>query len=1201
MINTISKLPIRIKILSSSVITLLLICAFIFTYYPYKDKEQLNDLMQQKNNSAAEMIALGVGMGMETSNFDLITKALVWAKKDSDLVFILVLDENNEVFASYNSSNLDLNIADLIEQKDVVEFYDKPYYVAKVPILYENTDYGTLILITSLEGLYNSISKKTLTTLFISIVILFFGILLSLLFSNMISKPLLNLRNAAGKIAMGNYDINIEVNSGDEIGVLGKSFNEMAKKLKLFINQLQNEIKEREQAENNLRKNQQLIHSIIDNSTTIICVKDIEGHYMLVNRQYETIFHIDREKIIGKTVHDIFSKEEADVFRKNDETVLETGVPLESEEIATLSDGPHTYLSTNFPLLDAVGKPYATASISTDITERKRRQLIQSALYKISEAANSTQNPSELYPLIHNVIRDLFPANNFYIAIMDSTEQMLSFPYFIDEYDDPPVGPRKLGKGLTEFVISTGESQLVPPERFNNLLEQGKVDSIGASSIDWLGVPLKMYGRTFGALVVQTYTAENRYREEEKNILEYVSNQIAMAIQRVKSIETLKESESKFRAVTQSASDAIVSINEKGKIFFWNKSAETMFGFSNEEIIGKSLQLIIPDRFWQSHEDGLKRFRETREPKVIGKIVELIGRKKDGTEFPIELSISNWDMKGKICYSGIIRDITERKQIERAMYQAKLEAEKAASAKAEFLANMSHEIRTPMNGVIGMTGLLLDTKLNAEQHEYAETIRASGDALLTIINDILDFSKMESGKLVLETQSFYLRDCIEDAFDFLSSKAAEKDLEIAYLFETNVPEVISSDITRLRQILINLVGNALKFTNKGEITVTVNAEETGDDKYRIHFAVKDTGIGIPEDKIETLFKSFSQADSSTTRKFGGTGLGLAISKHLSEIMGGRIWVESEAGKGSVFHFTILAELGKAPEREYMVDPSPVLRGQKVLVVDDNEASRKLISIQVSSWGMNPVAVSSGFDALELISEGESFDLAILDMQMPNMDGAMLASEIRKYHKCEDLPLIMLTSIDKRKEDVKHIENYFSAYLVKPIKQSLLYTKIISVFSTERKNDKPERGKMLFDPKMVDKHPLRILIADDNVINQKVAERMLQKMGYRPDIVSNGLEILQALEQAPYDLIFIDVHMPEMDGLEATRRICDKYNKDNRPLLVAMTADAMPGDKEKCIEAGMDDYICKPVKIPELEKALKKAFILKLAAEQKLDF
>ncbi|MCH9030550.1 MAG: response regulator, partial [Bacteroidetes bacterium] len=225
----------------------------------------------------------------------------------------------------------------------------------------------------------------------------------------------------------------------------------------------------------------------------------------------------------------------------------------------------------------------------------------------------------------------------------------------------------------------------------------------------------------------------------------------------------------------------------------------------------------------------------------------------------------------------------------------------------------------------------------------------------------------------------------------------------------------------------------------------------------------------------------------------------------------------------------------------------------------------------------------------------------LDMQMPNMDGAMLASEIRKYRKCEDLPLIMLTSIDKRKEDVKHIEDYFSAYLVKPIKQSLLYTKIISVFSTERKNDKPERGKMLFDPKMVDKHPLRILIADDNVINQKVAERMLQKMGYRPDIVSNGLEILQALEQAPYDLIFIDVHMPEMDGLEATRRICDKYNKDNRPLLVAMTADAMPGDKEKCIEAGMDDYICKPVKIPELEKALKKAFILKLAAEQKLDF
>lgn len=788
---------------------------------------------------------------------------------------------------------------------------------------------------------------------------------------------------------------------------------------------------ERKLVEETLRKNQQLIQGIIDNSTAVICVKDIKGQYILVNRQYETLFNIDPEKIIGKTANDIFSKEEANAFQKNYETVLKKGIPLESEDSATLSDGPHTYLSINFPLLDATGKPYAIASISTDITERKRAE------------------------------------------------------------------------------------------------------------------------------------------------------------------EEIKESEEKFKAVTQSASDAIVSINESGEIFFWNKSADTMFGYSNEEIIGKSLQLIIPNRFWQGHKSGLKRFRETREPKVIGKTVELIGRKKDGNEFPIELSISNWDMKDEICYSGIIRDISERKQIERAMHQAKLEAEKAASVKAEFLANMSHEIRTPMNGVIGMTGLLLDTELNAEQKDCVETIRASGDALLTIINDILDFSKIESGNLLLEMQSFYLHDSIEESFDFLASKAAQKNLEMAYDFENNVPEVIIGDITRLRQILINLLGNAIKYTEEGEIAVTVNAEEKEDGKYKIHFAVRDTGIGIPKDRMNKLFQSFSQVDTSTTRRFGGTGLGLAISKRLSEIMGGTVWAESELGKGSVFNFTIQAELGEEPKREYMIGPFPVLRKKKVLIVDDNETNRKLISYLVDKWEMDSVAVSSGLQALELIRGGESFDVALIDMHMPNMNGIMLSAEIRRYCKRDELPLVMLTSIDRRKEDLKIISDYFSAYLLKPIKQSQLYNAIISVFKEAKEEHVPGKRETQFDSELAQRYPLRVLLADDNVINQKVAERMLQRMGYRPDIVSNGLEVLQALENVPYDLLFIDVHMPEMDGLDATRRICKQYSREERPLIVAMTADVMKGDMEKCLAAGMDDYIGKPIKVPELIRALERAASNKL--------
>ena len=784
-----------------------------------------------------------------------------------------------------------------------------------------------------------------------------------------------------------------------------------------------------------------------------------------------------------------------------------------------------------------------------------------------------------IYDLVGDKIRDIFKAQVVGIYQFDRRTEMIHYPYYREKDKQLQHQPRTFTP-TARNLIDTGQVLLINQDFEKTMQELGLTitplqDATNPKSVVY--VPLLTGGTVIGAIGLKNVDHENAFSDSDVRLLQTLANSMSVALESARLFDEVTRRKEYFEALFQNNPVAVVTIDNNAIVTSWNPAAAKLFGYTKEEAVGKNVDDLVAQTE-EIHREAVNYSRRglDRSSNAFQAIVKRT--RKDGSIVDVELSAVPIIVQGeKQGIYALYHDITE-------LQRARQEAIAANEAKSSFLATMSHEIRTPMNAVIGMSGLLMDTELNREQRDYAETIRNSGDALLAIINDILDFSKIEAGKMDVEFQPFDLRECVESALDLTAARATEKGLDIAYIIDDDVPVGIQSDMTRLRQILINLLSNAIKFTETGEVVLTV---KKGKAENEVLFMVRDTGIGIPAIHMSRLFQSFAQADSSTTRKFGGTGLGLAISKRLAEMLGGEMHARSEGiGKGSTFLFTIKAEPAKVATRKTARDIKGIqsaLEGRRVLIVDDNATNRRILRLQTEKWGMFPRETGHPQEALEWIKT-ERFDLAILDLQMPEMDGIMLTRAIRELCDEASLPIILLTSLGRREIGANDLE--FAAYLTKPLKPSALYDALAGIFAKNAISPKNDSARPLLDAQMGKQHPLRILLAEDNVVNQKLALRILEQMGYRADIAANGIEAVESIERQIYDVILMDVQMPEMDGLDATRSIRRLVNV-TQPRIIAMTANALEGDREMCLAAGMNDYISKPVRVNELVEALLK--------------
>ncbi len=1041
-----------------------------------------------------------------------------------------------------------------------------------------------------------------------------------------------------------------EYSNLDEIALLLPFFLAMGLAWFAFrrMQESKSELIKQQQTEKALRESENRFKDVAERTSDWIWEVDGNGVYTYASPKVKDLLGYELEEVIGKTPFDLMPPEEAERIKKKFGAIVKSQKPFHRLENTNLhKDGRYVVLDTSgVPLFDPDGTLRAYRGIDRDITERKRTE---EALQKANE---------ELETLVEERTRDLVTANEqlkreieerkraeekllMQNDLLDGINRLLQDTLKCETEDEVArtclaVAEELTGSkfGFIGEVSPAGRFDTIaisnpgwdackmPGSKATRLIKHMKIRGIWGKVLkdeqslivndpaacpsrvgtpeghppitSFLGVPLKQRDKTIG--MIGLANKESGYDQADQQATEALSVSFVEALSRNRAEEALLESEIKYRELVQNANSIIFRMDTEGKFTFVNEFTQEFFGFTEDELLGKSLVGTIVPEADKSGRDLAAMIGEiTVHPERYANN-ENENMRKNGERVWVA-----WTNKAILDENGNVReilcignDITYRKRAEEALVEAKIAAEAANDAKSEFLANMSHEIRTPMNGVIGMTGLLLDTELSQEQQDYANTVRTCANSLLSIINDILDFSKIEAGKLDLEIIDFDLRTTVEDVTEMMGASAEEKGIEFAVAIDHDVPALVKGDPGRLRQIVINLVGNGIKFTESGEVFLRASLVEEDDTHAVTRFTVSDTGIGIPPEIVDSVFESFSQVDASMSRRYGGTGLGLTISKQLVERMGGQIGVESEEGKGATFWFTVIFEKRKGAaldERKERLN----LKGRRILIVDDNATARFVLREQLASWGCDVEEVNSGEEALDALSyafeEDHPYEIAILDMMMPGMDGETLGMKIKADPKISETMLVILTSMGLRGDTKRLKEMGFSAYLTKPIKGSELQD-CLQMVTGDQREEKEKRPKSLVTKHTVSenrKKQIRILLAEDDMTNQRVALRIIDKFGFGADAVSNGKEAVNALKMIPYGLVFMDVQMPEMDGLEATKAIRSGQSGAIDPdiPIIAMTALVMKGDRESCLEAGMNDYISKPIEPGDLLNSIEK--------------